>query len=94
MPVSVGEMLAAHLVRRGGAGATLLGWTARPWASATFEGQLLRVELQLAEEHRVGFVSGIEEAEFPLRRHFVADLAARTEDRETLVVDALVIAEG
>jgi len=94
MPLSVGELLGAHLVTRGGEGAAVVAWSRRPWVSATFEGEVLQFEMQVDAAQRAAFVEGLSDAEFPLRRHFVAEIAAETGEGGGLVVEALIIREG
>ena len=94
MPLSAGDMLAAQLVARGGEGAVLVAQSARPWASATFAGQVHRFTLRVAPERTAAFADGLAEADLPLRRHFVAEIVVEAGEGGAIVVEALTIEEG
>lgn len=70
--------LLAQLVERAGEPVTMERATSRPWASALFQGRrhviLLRLTGAGATARRLRFVEGLEEAEWTLPRHFVADI--------------------
>lgn len=70
--------LLMQLVKRAGEPATVERATSRPWASALFQGRRHVIALRLAgadaAERRARFVEGLEEAEWTLPRHFVADI--------------------
>lgn len=70
--------LLAQLVARAGEPVTVERATSRPWASALFEGRRHVVALRLtgvdARERRVRFAAGLEETEWTLPGHFVADI--------------------
>ncbi|UZW55222.1 hypothetical protein NUH86_17410 [Sphingobium sp. JS3065] len=71
--------LLAQLVERAGPSVTVERAASRPWASALFQGRRHVVALNLtgpdAAERRAAFVEGIEEAEWNLSGHFVADIS-------------------
>lgn len=70
--------LLVQLTDRAGGPVTVERATSRPWASALFEGRRHVVMLHLtgpdASERRTRFVAGLEEAEWTLPGHFVADI--------------------
>jgi len=70
--------LLAQLVERAGEPASVERATSRPWASALFQGRrhviLLRLTGADAPERRIRFAHGLEEAEWTLPSHFVADI--------------------
>ena len=63
------------LLARGGEGCHLLDASGRGWASMTFDGTRHVVDLAVPADRAGLFVEGIEEADFDLRGHLVADLA-------------------
>jgi len=73
--------------------------TSRPWASALFQGRRHVIMLRLtgvdAAERRDRFMEGIEEAEWSLGSHFVADLTVdmmlTTDQGEQIELSALTI---
>lgn len=71
--------LLAQLLARAGEPAVVERATSRPWASALFQGRRHVIAIRLcgpdARERRSAFAAGLEEAEWTLRRHFVADIA-------------------
>lgn len=71
--------LLAQLLARAGEPAVVERATSRPWASALFQGRRHVIAIRLsgpdARERRLAFAAGLEEAEWTLRRHFVADIA-------------------
>lgn len=91
--------LLVQLVERAGEAATVERATSRPWASALFQGRRHLITLRLdgadAARRRGRFVEGIEEAEWSLNGHFVADImidAVRNEaDVEWVELSALTI---
>ncbi len=70
--------LLAQLIERAGEGCSTLRASSRPWASALFQGRrhviTLSFEGTQAQEQAARFAQGIEEAEWNLPRHFVADI--------------------
>ncbi|HUD90548.1 hypothetical protein [Sphingobium sp.] len=70
--------LLAQLIARAGAPTLVERATSRPWASALFEGRRHIIRLKLeggdASVRRAQFAQGLEEAEWILPRHFVADI--------------------
>lgn len=70
--------LLAQLIHRAGAGASVESATSRPWASALFQGRrhiiMLRICGPDAKAQGERFAAGLEEAEWTLPRHFVADI--------------------
>jgi hypothetical protein len=71
--------LLAQLLARAGEPAVVERATSRPWASALFQGRRHVIAIRLfgpdAQARRLAFAAGLEEAEWTLRRHFVADIA-------------------
>ncbi|MCB4859547.1 hypothetical protein K7W03_08030 [Sphingobium sp. PNB] len=71
--------LLAQLIARAGGTVMVERAVSRPWASALFQGRHHVVALTLAgpdaAERRAAFVQGIEEAEWSLSGHFVADIS-------------------
>ena len=71
--------LLAQIVERAGGPTVVDRAASRPWASALFQGRRHVVALHLtgedAGERRARFVDGIEETEWSLHGHFVADLS-------------------
>ncbi|BAV64736.1 hypothetical protein [Sphingobium cloacae] len=71
--------LLAQLLERAGGNVAALRATSRPWASALFQGRrhviVLALEGADASWRAARFVDGIEEAQWQLNRHFVADIA-------------------
>jgi len=70
--------LLTQLLERAGTGSTVLHATSRPWASALFQGRRHIIVLALegvdASTRADRFADGIEEAQWNLNRHFVADI--------------------
>ncbi|AJR24467.1 MULTISPECIES: hypothetical protein [Sphingobium] len=71
--------LLSQLIARAGGTVMVERAVSRPWASALFQGRRHVVALTLAgpdaAERRAAFVQGIEEAEWSLSGHFVADIS-------------------
>ena len=71
--------LLGQLTARAGTPVTVERAASRPWASALFQGRRHVITLSLAgpdaAARRAAFVAGIEEAEWSLTGHFVADLS-------------------
>ncbi|WP_375194791.1 hypothetical protein [Sphingobium sp.] len=71
--------LLAQLMERAGDPATVERAVSRPWASALFQGRRHIIALSLtgpdAGARRTAFMQGIEEAEWNLAGHFVADIS-------------------
>jgi hypothetical protein len=73
------------------------------WQSLTFVGERHCIELRIIGERSIDLAErltrGLEDAEFNLRGHFVADIAVAGEPRQdldgglTLTIEALTIAE-
>ncbi|WP_375403771.1 hypothetical protein [uncultured Sphingomonas sp.] len=62
----------------------------RPWASATFEGE--RVELELDDvEPGAAWLSELPDAELTVREHHVADLVVRPLSDSSVRVEALLL---
>lgn len=91
--------LLAQLIERAREPASIERAISRPWASALFQGRrhviTLRIQGPDAKDRRARFAEGLEEAEWPLPRHFVADIAidgGRSEaDDEWIELSALTI---
>ncbi|HKY80216.1 MAG TPA: hypothetical protein VJM09_01940 [Sphingobium sp.] len=91
--------LLAQLLDRAGGPATVERATSRPWASALFQGRrhviILRLTGADAAERRDRFMLGLEEAEWTLPRHFVADITVdesrSAAEEEWLKLSALTI---
>lgn len=91
--------LLVQLAARAGPEAKVLRATSRPWASALFQGRRHVVTLHFggrdAASARQRFAEGIEEAEWTLAGHFVADITVDSvhthEDGERLELSALTI---
>jgi hypothetical protein len=70
--------LLTQLLERAGGAATITRATSRPWASALFQGRRHVIAMQFSgtekDEGLRHFLTGLEEAEWSLPRHFVADL--------------------
>ena len=70
--------LLAQILWRCGEPATIVRATSRPWASALFQGQRHEIMLHLGgtdpSERRIRFAAGLDEAEWALDGHFVADI--------------------
>lgn len=67
--------------------------TGVPWASATFVGERHVVTAELDEAAMAAFVAGIEEAEFTLTGHLVADVAVVARAGGQVVLEALTVEE-
>ena len=78
--------LLAQLVERAGTPCAIERATSRPWASALFQGRRHVIRLQLAgadaAERRARFADRLEEAEWTLPRHFVADICIDESGRD------------
>lgn len=91
--------LLRQLMARAGEHTQCLRVASRPWASALFQGRRHVIEIQLtgshAQAHADRFAEGLEEAQWSLVGHFVADIMidARENgtDGVTLTVSALTI---
>jgi hypothetical protein len=92
------DELVAALEARGGAGTEIHAGPSRNWASVTFTGARHRLEIRLPTCALAMFEDGLEEAEFALRGHLLADIAiadSRTEgDTTVLGIEALTIEES
>ncbi|BAI95584.1 hypothetical protein Sj15T_33810 [Sphingobium sp. TA15] len=70
--------LLAQLIARAGGEVMVERAASRPWASALFQGRRHVIALTIAgpdaAERRAAFAEGIEEAEWSLSGHFVADI--------------------
>ena len=71
--------LLVQLLERAGDPSVIERATSRPWASALFQGRRHIISLRLAgpdaAARRTRFVEGLEDAEWILPRHFVADIS-------------------
>lgn len=85
-----------------GAPLTIEALASRPWASITFSGERHRLTLCLpgpgARAAVDAFLDGLEEREFALRGHLLADIAAAGVESDAdgqvrLVLEALTVAE-
>lgn len=69
----------------------------RDWASATFSGTRHKLTLLIGADHSAAFLDGIEEAEFALRGHILADIAVtgceRVGDSARVALEALTVVE-
>lgn len=76
--------LLAQIIDRAGEPVSVERAASRPWASALFQGRrhviLLRFDGPDAALRRTRFVTGLEEAEWTLTGHFVADIVADDDD--------------
>ena len=86
-----------------GAPLTVEALASRPWASITFSGERHRLTLCLpgpgAQAAVDTFLDGLEEREFALRGHLLADIAAAGIERDAdgqirLVLEALTVEDG
>ena len=86
-----------------GAAVTFESLTSRPWASITFAGERHKLTLCLpgpgAQAAVDAFLDGLEDREFALRGHVVADIEAtgiqRDEDGQVrLTLEALTVEDG
>lgn len=70
--------LLSQLVARAGEPSCILRATSRPWASALFQGRRHVIVLHLdgddAPDRLARFAEGLDDAEWTLQRHFVADI--------------------
>ncbi len=66
---------------------------ARAWASATFEGERVEIDL-LGVDPGTAWLSGLPDAELAVGRHFVADLAVRPLGASSVRVEALLLRDG
>ena len=94
-PRDDGDALLAAFADRLGA-LVLIERLVTPWVSATFAGARHRLSVQVAPDADLAaFCDAIAEADIPLRRGFVADVAvvdhATTETGQQLTIEALVI---
>lgn len=91
--------LLAQMVERAGQEALVIQTSSRPWASALFEGRRHIVQLRFAGIDRdariAAFRDGLEDAEWALTGHFVADISVddcvETDCHSTLHLSALTI---
>lgn len=91
--------LLAQIIARAGEPASIERATSRPWASALFQGRRHVIALRIAgpdaKERRARFAMGLEDAEWTLPRHFVADItiddATSAPDQERIELSALTI---
>lgn len=91
--------LLAQLIERAGEPASIERAISRPWASALFQGRrhviTLRIKGPDARDRRARFAERLEEAEWTLSRHFVADIiidGSRSDaDDEWIELSALTI---
>lgn len=91
--------LLAQLLERAGGAATITRATSRPWASALFQGRRHIIVLQFSGldrgERLRHFLTNLEEAEWSLPRHFVADITLDSHqelpDGECVELSALTI---
>ncbi len=69
----------------------------RDWASATFSGTRHQLTLLIGAADSAAFLDGIEEAEFALRGHILADIAVAACEREgdsmRVALEALTVVE-
>lgn len=95
--MDVQDMLARALLDRAGDGARLVRGRARPWASATFSGMRHVATIAMRAEQAAAFSEGLGESDFPIDRHFVADIAltGRSEEGDAVLlqIEALTIEE-
>lgn len=93
--------LLAQLTERAGHPVTIERATSRPWASALFQGRRHVISMRIgggdATARALRFTQGIEEVEWPLPGHFVADIsidASRSAiDEQWIELSALTIEE-
>lgn len=91
--------LLSQLVERAGQPSAIERAVSRPWASALFQGRrhIIRLRLSGADvaERRMAFAARLEEAEWTLPRHFVADIcidaSGSDDDGQWLELSALTI---
>lgn len=91
--------LLSQLIERAGTPAAIERAVSRPWASALFQGRRHAIRLRLsgadAADRRIHFATGLEDAEWILPRHFVADICIDASgsdgDGEWLELSALTI---
>lgn len=91
--------LLSQLVERAGSPSAIERAVSRPWASALFQGRRHLIRLRLSGADATGrlmrFAAGLEEAEWTLPRHFVADICIDAKgsdgDGEWLELSALTI---
>ena len=86
-----------------GAAVTFETLTSRPWASITFAGERHRLALSLpgpgAQAAVDAFLDGLEDREFALRGHILADIEATGMERDAdgqirLTLEALTVEDG
>jgi hypothetical protein len=69
----------------------------RDWASATFSGTRHKLTLLIGADHVAAFLDGIEEAEFGLRGHILADIAVAGSEQDgdsvRVALEALTVVE-
>jgi len=86
-----GRLLAAALLARLPVETRLCAQDGMPWASATFVGTRHRLRLSCPDtESAMHFATTVSDAEFALRGHLLADIAARMEG-DDLLIDALTL---
>ena len=91
--------LLSQLIKRAGDPATIERATSRPWASALFQGRRHVIAMKIAgvdaKERRQRFAAGLEDAEWILPKHFVADIiidgGRSAPDYEWVEISALTI---
>ena len=64
--------------------------SARPWASATFEGERVEIELNGVEPGAV-WLADLPDAELKVRRHYVADLVVHAIGPSAVRIEALLL---
>src|SRR3546814_5062656 len=86
--------LLAQLSARAGGEVMVERAASRPWASALFQGRRHVIALTLAgpdaAERRAAFAEGIEEAEWSLSGHFVADIGIDRSEEHTSELQSLM----
>jgi hypothetical protein len=74
---------------------TLVEMVSRPWASVTFSGERHKLTIRAAQQETQAFLEGLEEQEFDLYGHILADIALVEESWEgdgvRLVLEALTV---
>lgn len=86
-----GRLLAAALLARLPADTELRAQDRMPWASATFVGMRHRLRLSCPDTgSAIRFAATVADADFALRGHLLADIAAHMEG-EDLLIDALTL---
>ncbi|NIJ09187.1 hypothetical protein FHS31_002819 [Sphingomonas vulcanisoli] len=87
------DMLVRALMDRGPC--CVLAADERPWASVTFTGAHHTLRLVIAADEATAFLEGIEDAEFDLREHLLADIVVTESvilgERRMVLIEALTI---